>query len=674
MGRMVWSCSVVMCVVALIHYVDAAQEVAPTAAFVGPTCLMDMPRIYGTVCWFQNRTYCRCPAGLLCRDGADFYKEPEGSAVGTCMSGPTGTTTQAPQVESEMEKMLRAASSRMAAAAQQVNGVRTALAQLQHDLSLSTSAVDRQGILAEIREVVEELNDALDDEKAAEVALGILTGDIVENNRTDFDLFATTLPPAVEFQQTGLFSETWHFGVAGGSFLLFVVGTVVMFLLIRRRQRLKAYGKVLYAQNGQAYRAPKSDGRFGTVSSHFHPPSIANGGEDYYFNGGESIMGSVRGSSTGNQLRGRKNSSFEKGFGDFDETIGALSRSTRSRASVTSFYPDQAGGGQQDVWVAPAVIQESPFEQQQQQQQADRSSHFIPAEDPNNDRRGSFWVPQAADLADDGLFDYGSARPLTMFDGHTAGAQGGGHYHPPSDVAHNQSNMEDGYGQLQGAVQGHEDSAAAAWQANYNSMWQNVAGSKWEEEQEVVARAVNRQLKPTTKAPALPPNNSGVQSLQEAVLAHEHAAYDGEQVDEYLTLGDSGGNDLRRRGSVNLGQHDPRYQENTVFDGSNEQQGGWGGAHNPAEMAGLQAAGLWDGPNDLQQAVANHEQEASWGGGGGAWGEAEQDGSFPTLQDAVMQHEVDAGDWQSTYDQAQGKSYWHNSATGLVQWERPAGL
>ena len=595
------------------------------------------------------------------------------------MAGPTGTTTQPPDVESDAEKMLRDASSRMAAAAQKVNGVRAQLAQLQHGLSLATSDVDRQGILAEIRGVVDELNGALDDEKAAEIALGVLTGDIVENNRTDFDLFATTLPPTVVLfqQQTGLFSQTWHYGVAGGSFLLFTVGTIVIFLLIRRRQRLKAYGKVLYAQNGQAYRAPKSRG-FGTVSSHFHPPSMA--GEDYYFSGGESIMGSIR---------QRKSSTFEKGFGDFDETIGALSRSNRSRSSVTSFYPDQGGGGLQDAWVAPsAAILESPFEQQ------DHSSHFLPAEE-GADRRGSFWVPQAADLADDGLLSYDSARPLAMFDGHTAGAQGGGHYHPPSDLAQSQSNIESGYGQLQSAVESHEDNAAAAWQASYNNMWQNVAGAKWEEGQEEVVRAVNRQLKPKAKAPALPVG----QSLQEAVLAHEHAAHGGERVDEYLTLGDGGdgggggggggGGDLRRRGSVNLGQRDPRYRENTVFDGSNEGQrdpryrentvfdgsnegqDGWGGAHSEAELAGLQAAGLWDGPNDLQAAVARHEQDAV---GGGGWGDEAQQGSFPTLQDAVMQHEAGASDWQSTFDPARGEYYWHNGATGAVQWERPAGV
>eukprot|EP00729_Bicosta_minor_P010230 gene10231-33044_t len=638
MVRLRWSRWALALAMASVNYAQAAQETGPDPDFVGPTCLMDMPRIYGTVCWFQNRTYCHCPAGLLCRDGADFFKEPEGEAVGTCMSGPTGPTTKAPEVESEADKLLREASSKMVAAAMHVNGVRTELAQLQHELSLATSAVARQGILAEIRGVVADLNDALDAEHAAEVALGVLTGSVVENNRTDTDLFTTTLPPVTaDFAESGLFSEAWHYFVAGGSLLVFTAATVIICLLIRRKQRLDAYGKVLHTQNGQAHGGRKGDG-FGTISSHFHPPSLAGTGDDYYFSGGESIMGSIRGSASRSKLRGRKVSAYEEGFGDFDATIGALYRSNFSGASVTSFYPDQAAGQQQDVWVEQAVIQESPFEQQQDR--STRSSHFNPLEE-QADRRGSFWVPQAADLADDGLLDYGSARPLAMFDGQTAGANGGGHFHPPSD---NQGHMENGYGygQLHDAGSGHEQAAAEKWQASYNQMWQNVAGAKWEEDQEEVARAVNRQLKPKSKAPA---------------------AYGGEAVDEYLTLGDSSGNAnlLRRRGSTILGAHDPLHSQTTYFDGADQ-----------SEMAGLQAAGLWDGPT-LQEAVQNHEQDA-WGSGGWGEGDGEQQGSFPTLHEAVMQHEAGASDWQSTFDPAQGKNYWYNSATGTVQWDRPAGV
>ena len=55
---------------------------------LNPTCMMDMPRIYGTVCWFQNNTYCDCPPGTHCRNSDNFYLAPSGKGVGECQAGP----------------------------------------------------------------------------------------------------------------------------------------------------------------------------------------------------------------------------------------------------------------------------------------------------------------------------------------------------------------------------------------------------------------------------------------------------------------------------------------------------------------------------------------------------------------------------------------------------------
>ena len=55
---------------------------------MGNLCKMDTPRIFGTICHYDNITYCECPPGT-------YMEESQASACRECEQGKFGTTAGA---------------------------------------------------------------------------------------------------------------------------------------------------------------------------------------------------------------------------------------------------------------------------------------------------------------------------------------------------------------------------------------------------------------------------------------------------------------------------------------------------------------------------------------------------------------------------------------------------